>query len=185
MVKHLPILLLLAAASGSADTFKITAIYTLEYDIGGRIVPGHPDAPDQWFGTITTDGVCSVCTLDGGLLSVSLLPDVSGLESLTEKDVPQFDGPDPVFDRTQLTLLFEVFLPSGIDVEVSPNGVQIPNLRNTPAFLFDSALGGFAGTYAITGPVPEPTPEPASWLLLLTLVALSAKPVRGLIRRRS
>ena len=150
------LLVVLAANSLSADLLTITGTATLS-DISGISVGDH------WTGTLTTDGLCSVCTPNGGgLLSLSI--DMYG-DMFTAADVEGFPA-SPIFDRPSGGLTLTV------PVGLGPDIISTVDLAHT----FDLSrpeVGDVNGTYSVSG-----VPEPAGIVPLVTILAITVLTLR-------
>jgi hypothetical protein len=145
------------------DVLTITGTATFS-DLSGI------SAGDQWFGTLMTDGLCSVCTANGGgLLSLSI--NMYG-DMFTAADVEGFPA-DPIFDR-----------PSGgltLTVSVGPFSDVISTVDLAHTFdLTRPELADVNGTYSVSG-VPEPAGiVPLGTILVITVLTLRKKKPIGL-----
>jgi hypothetical protein len=147
------LLLVLAANSLLADSFTITGTADTS------TIPGI-SAGEHWNGTLTTNGICSVCTpANGGLLSLSI--DMYG-DIFSASDVNTYPA-SPTFDRTTDSLALTVTAGTNSDnIFIFPNGT----------FEIDRAeVGGVNGTYGISG--GSSVPEPAGIVLLGTILAMT------------
>ena len=150
------LLVVLAANSLLADLVTITGTATFS-DISGISVG------DQWTGTLTTDGLCSVCTPNGGgLLSLSI--NMYG-DMFTAPEVQGFPA-SPIFDR-----------PSGgltLTVSVGPFSDVISTVDLAHTFdLSRPEVGDVNGTYSVSG-----VPEPAGIVPLVTILAITVLTLR-------
>jgi len=122
-------------------------------------------------GSMTTDGICSVCTKGGGLLSLTInLGSFSGASAFDiVDDFVEFGC--PCYDRSSNSLdapLWDLSESPGAQLVISPLGWEI-----------SAAVGGqFLGTYAIS-PAIAAVPGPNTFALLVTAVGLLGFVVRG------
>jgi len=122
-------------------------------------------------GSMTTDGICSVCTKGGGLLSLTInLGSFSGASAFDiVDDFVEFGC--PCYDRSSNSLdapLWDLSESPGAQLVISPLGWEI-----------SAVVGGqFLGTYAIS-PAIAAVPGPNTFALLVTAVGLLGFVVRG------
>jgi hypothetical protein len=141
--------LVLAANSLLADSFTITGTATMA---GLGISVG-----EQWNGTLTTDGACSVCTTaaNGGLLTLSI--DIYGHMISASDD-------DPIFYRALDTITVS-------NVTVEPHDDTV-NIVKDGTFEIDRAeVDSASGTYFISA--GSSIPEPAGIVLLSTVLVIT------------
>jgi hypothetical protein len=147
--------LILAANSLLADDMlTITGTATFS-DISGITVG------EQWTGTLTTDGLCTMCTPNSGLLSLTV--NMYG-DMFTASDVEGFTTGDfPSFDRASGGLTLTVPVGAGPDI------ISTVDLAHT----FDLTrpeVGDVNGTYGISA---SSIPEPAGVVLLSTVLVIT------------
>src|SRR5215467_8207714 len=123
-------------------------------------------------GSMTTDGICSVCTKGGGLLSLTInLGSFSGPSAfdIVDDDLG-FGG--PAYDRASNSLdapLWDLSESPGAQLVISSQGSW-----EVSAFVGER----FTGTYAIS-PAIAAVPEPNTFALLVTAVGLLGFVIRG------
>ena len=138
----------------SADEFKLT----FTGDLSGA-------------GSMTTDGICSVCTKGAGLLSLTInLGSFSGASAFDiVDDFVEFGC--PCYDRSSNSLDAPLW-----DLSESP-GAQLV-ISSQGSWEISAVVGGqFVGTYAIS-PVIAPVPGPNTFAFLVTAVGLLGFVVR-------
>ena len=123
-------------------------------------------------GSMTTDGICSVCTKGGGLLSLTInLGSFSGASAfdIVDDDLG-FGG--PAYNRSSNSLDAPLW-----DLSESP-GAQLV-ISSQGSWEVSAFVGGqFVGTYAIS-PVIAAVPESSTFVLLVAGVGLLGFIIRG------
>jgi hypothetical protein len=147
--------LVLAANSLLADSFTITGTADMS------TIPGI-SVGEQWTGTLTTDGTCSVCTpntptFNGGLLTLSI--DMYG-NVFTALDAEGYPA-SPIFDRAS----------GNLTLAVSAGGDIISIGEPSGTFDLSDEDVGASGTFSISA--GSSTPEPAGIVLLSTVLVIT------------
>jgi hypothetical protein len=155
------LLLVVAISPASADIFNISGLVVTDFPRG--VLNGHT----LDLGRLFTDGTCTICTPTlGDLQFTSLLESPGGIVINGDHLTNVLLG--PTFDRTTLTLSLEYDNPGSLfSLAFGPTPTFI---QPTNGWIVDQ-IGALTGTYTISAAVPEP----ASWLLLGTLLLAASR----------